>query len=235
MTAIYKRELKSYMTSMIGWVFIAFFIAIGSVYFLAYNLSSGYTYFSYALCSTTLFLMLGVPVLTMRSFAEEQKNKTEQLLMTAPISLTNIVMGKYLAMLTILGIPNLVFCIFPVIIKSYGEAHLKIDYMSIFTYFLLGCLFIAIGMYLSARTESQVIAAITTFAALFIVYMWEGLVSFLPFTTIQTFLYKFTAITVLENVAVNKLLDIPGLIAYISVAGIFVFLTIQTLQKRRWN
>lgn len=235
MIAIYKREFKSYMTSMIGWVFMAFFIAIGSLYFLAYNLTSGYTYFAYALYSTTFFLMIGVPILTMKSFAEEQKNKTEQLLMTSPNSLTNIVLGKYAAMLTIFAIPNLVFCLFPIIIKSFGEAHFLVDYSSILVYFLLGSVFIAVGMYLSSRTESQVIAAILTFIALFILFMWDGLVSFIPFTNLQTILYEFSLLAVLDNFAINKIFDVTGLIAYISVAGIFVFLTVQTLQKRRWN
>lgn len=235
MRAIYKRELKSYMTSMIGCVFIAFFIAIGSLYFMAYNLVSGYVYFSYAIYSTTFFLMLGIPILTMKSFAEEKKNKTEQLLMTAPLSLTKVVLGKYFAMLTIFAIPNVLFCVFPVIIKTYGEAYFLVDYSAIMAYFLLGGVFIAVGMYISSLTESQVIAAIASFAALFVLYMWESLMSFIPFTTLQTLLTEFSLMSVLDNFAVNKIFDVTGLIAYISVAGVFVFLTIQTLQKRRWS
>ncbi len=223
------------MTSMIGCVFMAFFIAIGSLYFMAYNLMSGYTYFSYAIYSTTFFLMIGVPILTMKSFAEEKKNKTEQLLMTSPNSLTNIVLGKYFAMLTIFAIPNILFCVFPLIIKTYGEAHFLNDYASIFAYFLFGSVFIAVGMYLSSLTESQVIAAISTFAALFVLYMWESLVTFLPFTNLQTYLSELSLVAILDNFAIYKLFDVTGLIAYISVAGVFVFLTVQTLQKRRWS
>lgn len=235
MLAIYKRELKSYMTSMIGCVFIAFFIAVGSLYFMAYNLMSGYTYFAYAIYSTTFFLMIGVPILTMKSFAEEKKNKTEQLLMTSPNSLTNIVLGKYFAMLTIFAIPIALFTTFPLIIQSYGEGHLLMDYSTMLAYFLLGSVFIAVGMYLSSLTESQVIAAISTFATLFVLYMWESLVSFLPFTTLQTYLYDLSLLSVLDNFVANKIFDVTGLIAYVSVAGVFVFLTVQTLQKRRWS
>ena len=98
MTAIYKRELKSYFNSMTGYVFIAFFTAFMGIYFMAYNLYSGYPYFSYALNSTMTILLIAVPVLTMKSFAEDKKTKTDQLLLTAPVSVTQIVLGKYFAM-----------------------------------------------------------------------------------------------------------------------------------------
>ncbi len=235
MFAIYKRELKSYFTSMIGCAFMAFFIAIGGLYFMVYNLYNGYIYFSYALYSTTFFLMIGVPFLTMKSFAEEKKNKTEQLLMTAPISLTKVVMGKYLAMLSILAVPMLFFCTIPLLIYSFGAAAFLIDYASIVAYFLLASVYIAIGMFLSALTESQVIAAITTFVALYILYMWEALASFVPVTFIQNILYEFSLSGVLDNFVSNQLFDIPGLVALVSASGIFVFLTVQTLQKRRWS
>ncbi|MFI3209027.1 MAG: ABC transporter permease [Eubacteriales bacterium] len=235
MRAIYKRELQSYLTSMIGCVFIAFFIAIGGLYFMVYNLFNGYTYFSYALYSTTFFMIIGIPMITMKSFADEKKNKTEQLLMTAPISLTKIVLGKYFAMLTIFAIPNLVYCVFPLLIKSFGIGYFLVDYSALLAYYLLGAVFIAVGMFLSTLTESQVIAAIMSFVALYILYMWEALLSFLPFTTIATVLTEYALLSVFDDFAINRLFNIPGLIAYISVAGVFVFLTIQTLQKRRWS
>ncbi|MFI3213742.1 MAG: ABC transporter permease [Eubacteriales bacterium] len=235
MIAIYKRELQSYFTSMIGCVFIAFFIAMGGLYFMVYNLINGYTYFSYALYSVTFFLIVAIPILTMKSFAEEKKNKTEQLLMTAPISLTTIVLGKYLAMATIFAIPNLVYCLFPLIIKSYGISHFVVDYLSIFMYFLLGCVFIAVGMFLSSLTESQVIAAIASVGTLYVLYMWEGLVEFIPFTSLQTFLQDKALVSIFSNVAFNYVFDATGLVIYLSVIGVFIFLTIQTLQKRRWS
>ncbi len=235
MLAIYKRELRSYFTSMIGCVFIAFLLAVGGLYFMVYNLMNGYTYFSYVLYSITFFLIIGIPMITMKCFAEDKKNKTDQLLMTAPISLTKIVMGKYLAMITIFAIPNLVFCVCPFIIKSYGTSFFLVDYASILIFYLLGCVFIAVGMYISSLTESQVIAAILSFVALYVLYMWEGLLSFLPFTNLATALGDFGLMNVLTDFAINKMFSVTGLIEYISVAGIFVFLTVQSLQKRRWS
>ena len=139
MTAIYKRELKSYFQSMTGYVLIAFLVIFTGIYFMAYNLNSGYPYFSYVLMNINYVLIIIIPMLTMRSFAEERKNKTDQLLLAAPVKLFDIVMGKYLAMVTVFAVPCLIFCIFPIIIKSFGTAYLKVDYLSILMFFLLGC------------------------------------------------------------------------------------------------
>ncbi len=235
MTAIYKRELRAYLTSMVGCIVMAFFIATGGLYFMVYNLLNGYAYFSYALYSTTFFLMIAVPILTMRCFAEEKKNKTEQLLMTAPVSLTNVVLGKYFAMMTIFAVPNIVFCTMPLIISMYGESFFVVDYSAILAYYLLGSVFIAVGMFLSSLTESQVIAAITTLGVLYVLYMWDGIIEILPFTSLQNILGKFSLVDIFANFAIYQIFDVTGLIVYLSVSGIFVFLTIQTLQKRRWS
>ena len=97
MLAIYKRELKSYFQSMVGCVFVAFLLVFTGIYFVAYNLSAGYPYFSYSLAGSLIVFIVGIPLITMRSFSEERKNKTDQLLLTAPVSLWKVVLGKYLA------------------------------------------------------------------------------------------------------------------------------------------
>ena len=130
MTAIYKRELKSYFQSMTGYVLIAFLVIFTGIYFMAYNLNSGYPYFSYVLMNINYVLIIIIPMLTMRSFAEERKNKTDQLLLAAPVKLFDIVMGKYLAMVTVFAVPCLIFCIFPIIIKSFGTAYLKVSFIT---------------------------------------------------------------------------------------------------------
>ena len=277
MTAIYKRELKSYFQSMTGYVLIAFLVIFTGIYFMAYNLNSGYPYFSYVLMNINYVLIIIIPMLTMRSFAEERKNKTDQLLLAAPVKLFDIVMGKYLAMVTVFAVPCLIFCIFPIIIKSFGTAYLKVDYLSILMFFLLGCVYLAIGMFLSSLTESQIIAAVITFGVLLLIYLWGGLIDFLPtsatsgmigivvFVTIAALIiYRMTGnwmiagiieaigvvavvivsfvksslfenilvnimkklylADVFDNVAYNKLFDVSGLILYLSVAGVFIFL-----------
>lgn len=121
MKAIYKRELKSYFQSMIGYAFIAFLLAFVGIYFMAYNLNAGYPYFSYALSGVMFMFLVAVPILTMKSFSEERKSKTDQLLLTSPVRLVDVVLGKYLAMVTVFLIPNLIFCIYPLVIKMQGD------------------------------------------------------------------------------------------------------------------
>lgn len=288
MLAIYKREFKSYFQSMIGCVFVAFLVAFTGIYFTAYNLNAGYPYFSYTLSGSLIVFIVGIPLITMRSFAEERKNKTDQLLLTAPVSLTKIVLGKYLAMISVVAIPNLIFCLFPLLIKMNGTAYLKTDYISIGVFFLLGCVYVAIGMFMSALTESQMIAFITTFGLLLVLYLWNGIIGFLPssaigsligliiiLTIIVAYVYHMTENwmlgAVLEVIGVvasvvtyivksslfenlltkilgklaladvftditnNHIVDITGIVLYLSVIAIFIVLTIQAIQKRRWS
>lgn len=288
MLAIYKREVRSYFHSMIGCVFVAVMVAFTGIYFMAYNLNAGYPYFSYTLSGTLIVFLVGIPILTMKCFSEERRSKTDQLLLTAPISLTKIVLGKYFAMVTVLAVPNLIFCLFPLIIKLQGTAYLVTDYISILLFFLLGCVYIAIGMFLSSLTESQIIASISTFGVLLVLYLWDGIISMLPSSAIGGMVGILMLLTVLvlsiyqmthnwivsvgielvgvvgciityivksslfENVLTNalsklaltntfsqvtasKILDVSGLVFDLSLIVIFVFLTIQTIQKRRWS
>lgn len=288
MKAIYKRELKSYFQSMTGYAFIAFLMLFTGIYFTAYNLTGGYPYFSYVLSGTMFIFLVAVPVLTMKCFAEERKNKTDQLLLTAPVSVMEIVMGKYLAMVTVYLVPILLYCIFPLVIKMQGTAYLKVDYVAIFMYFMIGCVYIAIGMFLSALTESQIIAVVSTFASLLVLYLWSGLIGFLPTGATENFIFllvivlligylvqqlttnwvigggfmavgviasvityivnqswydsllvnvlgKFDFTSMLTNVIENNLFDVSNLVLCVSAVFLFVFLTIQTIQKRRWS
>lgn len=288
MLAIYKREVKSYFQSMIGCVFVAFLVAFTGIYFTAYNLTAGYPYFSYTLSGSLIVFIVGIPLITMKSFAEERKNKTDQLLLTAPVSLPKVVLGKYLAMVTVVAIPNIVFCLFPLLIKLNGTAYLKIDYISILVFFLLGCVYIAIGMFMSALTESQIIAFISTFGVLLVLYLWDGLMEFLPSSAISCMiglililslvvlyfwqmtsnwllcavseavivigcvaayfvnsgLFENLLTSLLGNLALanvftgitqNNIVDVGGIMLYLSVIAVFVFLTVQAIQKRRWS
>lgn len=288
MLAIYERELKSYFHSMTGCVFIAFLVMFTGIYFMAYNLNAGYPYFSYTLSGSLIVFLVGIPLLTMRSFSEERKTKTDQLLLTAPVSLTKVVLGKYFAMVTVLAVPNVIFCLFPLLIKLQGTAYLLVDYSSIAVFFLLGCVYLAIGMFMSSLTESQIIAFISTFGILLLLYLWDGILSFLPgsafsgmigilliLTLIVVYIYHMTKnwmlaagieavgiaaalivyfvksslyenlltkllgrlalADVFMNISSSNIVDVSGLLLYVSIPIIFVFLTIQTIQKRRWS
>lgn len=225
MKAIYKREVHSYFNSMIGCVFAAFLTIIGGIYFMVYNLNSGYPFFSYSLAGVIFMLLVSVPVLSMKSFAEDRKNKTDQLLLTSPVSLTEIVLGKYLAMITVFAVPCVIYCLFPLIIKFQGTAHLLVDYSSILAFFLLGCVYIGIGMFLSSLTESPVIAAISTCAALFFFYLLDNLLAYMPTSAVSNLIILIFMITaaagivyhMTKNQVIAGSIELLGIIAAIAV------------------
>ena len=239
MIAIYKREVKSYFQSMIGYAFIAFLMLFTGIYFTAYNLNAGYPYFAYTLSGSMFIFLIAIPVLTMKSFSDERKSKTDQMLLTAPVSVTGIVLGKYLAMLTVFAIPCILFCAYPLAIKAWGTAYLKVDYAAIVMFFLIGCVYIAVGMFLSSLTESQIIAAVSTFAVLLVMYLWGGLIGFLPSNTwgtaLKGFLEKLDFSVAFSGVLESNLLDMSDVMLCISIVFLFVFITVQTIQKRRWS
>lgn len=288
MIAICKKELRSFFMSMTGYAIIAFLIMFVGIYFMVYNIGYGYPYFSYTLSGAMLVLLVLIPVLTMRSFAEEKKNKTDQLIFTSPIKIRSIVLGKYLSMVAVFLLPNMIFCLFPLIIKMQGNASLLSDYISIFEFFLMGCTFIAMGMFFSSITESPVIAAVVTFGACLVMYIWDTLTGYLPAAALANYaaiavlivcvailLYKingnkyfsfiltgvlFVMATVayfvnseiyenclsdlltrfdisaaFNNAAFYNLFDLPGTIMNLSVICVFIFITIQSIEKRRWS
>ena len=287
MTAVYKRELKSYLTSMVGYLFIFFVLIVTGIYFSAYQLAAAYPKFEYTLSALTFVFLIGVPILSMRVLAEERKQKTDQLLLTSPVSVGNIVMGKYLALVTVYAIPVLVMCVYPIIMSKFGEVSFASAYTAILGFFLLGCANLAIGVFMSALTESQVVAAVLTFVLLFAFYMMSGISSFFSQTSVSTcvafgllivaaaiiiyIMIKNIFISVITGIVgeailaviyfvkpsvfeggiqkilevfdlsghfsnfTNSILDVTGIVYFLSVIAVCLFLTIQSIQKRRWN
>ena len=176
MTAIFKRELKSYLTSMVGYLFIFFVLVLTGIYFSAYQLSGGYSKFEYTLSALTFVFLIGVPILSMRVLAEERKQKTDQLLLTAPVSVWDIVLGKYLALVAVFAIPVVIMCFYPLIMSKFGTVSFASAYTGILGFFLLGCANLAIGVFMSALTESQVIAAVLTIVFDLVVAIEVGVV-----------------------------------------------------------
>ena len=287
MRAVYKKELKGYLTSMQGYVFMAFILLIIGIYFTAYNLNYASPDFGYTLSAITFVFLIITPVLTMRILAEEKKNKTDQLLLTSPVPVWKIVLGKYLGMVTIYLIPVLIAGLYPFILSKYGTVSYSMAFTAIIGFFFLGCANLSIGLFLSSITENQVIAAVLTFAALFCSFMMNGIESFFSQTAITSmmaflvlavvaavFVYQMTKDNLLTGItgivlagivlivyfvksslyegAIQKLLDLlavtnhfdnfvggildlTGIVYMLSVICIFVFLTIQSIQKRRWS
>lgn len=236
MKAIFKREVKAYFTSVLGWIFLAAFLFVFDLYFWAYNLNMGSAYISYALSGSTFIFLLIIPILTMRSMAEDRRAKTDQLLYTAPISIPKVVLGKFFAMTAVFSIGMAVVCICPLIMSLFGSVPFAESYTAILGVWLFGLLAISIGLFLSSLTESQVIAAVLSFAVLFLGYMMDGIIN--TITSAENVLTK-----VLECLAISRplenftggIMDIAGVIYYVTGTVLFLFLTCQLLQKYRWS
>ena len=175
MTAIYKRELKSFFHSFIGWIFVAATLFIMGIYFTVFNMLAGYPTISYVLQSVVFLFIITIPILTMRTLAEERKYKTDQLILTAPISVGKIVAAKYFALVTVFAIPTVIIGITPSFLALSGNFQVGLSYTALLGFFLYGCLGLAIGLLLSSLTESVVIAAVLTFVTLFLGYIMSGL------------------------------------------------------------
>ena len=178
MTAIFKREFRSFFSGMMGWLLTAFLIAASALYFFANNLSFGLTDFGYyTLYQTVFVLLVYVPVLAMRSFAEEKRARTDQLLLTSPVSVTGIVLGKYLAMCAVFALPCLADGVLLTALRVLGSSNTAwvSNLASLLCYYLLGCAAIALCEFLSSLTENQIIAAVLGFAALLLTYLMPSL------------------------------------------------------------
>lgn len=186
MLAIYKKELKSYFNSMTGYLFIAFFLAIVGLYFVIYNMMYSYANFEYVLDSITFVFVILIPIITMRIMAEERKQRTDQLLFTSPISMEKIVIGKFLATITIFLISIIVIMFYPLILSQFGEIEFKLAYSGIIGFALLGIAYIAIGMFISTLTESQAVSAVVTFIVILITNLMTGIANILPTDNLST-------------------------------------------------
>ena len=290
MTAIFKRELRSYFHGMLGYVLTAFLLASSGIYFLALNLGYGLTDFGYYTLYRTIFmLLLYIPVLTMRSLAEERRSRTDQLLLTSPVPVWGIVLGKFFAMCAVFALPCLMDVAMILILWALGGTvpALAANFAALLCYFLLGCAAIAIGEFLSGLTENPIIAAVAGFSVLLLAYMMPSLrslfnagsaVALAVFTAIagaaslmaglrtRSFILgclTFTALclgltglfllqsawlteafsavlsvlcffTPFEDF-VNNSFSLPTLVYYLTVTGMFLFFTAQSIEKRRWN
>lgn len=236
MIAIYKRELKAYFNSVIGWLFCAASLFFLSLYFVSYNLMSGYPYIAYALSSATFIFLISIPILTMRILAEERKQKIDQLILTAPVSVGKIVVGKFLAMATVFMVAVVVVCFYPLVMKAFGDISLLESYVSILGYTLYGLAGIAIGLFISAITESQVIAAVLTFGAMFITYMMSGITNMISATgNILTKVLNCLDFRTRAYDFYDGALSLTGCAYFVSVIGLFLFFTVQAIQKRRFT
>ena len=178
MRAVFRHELSSYFTGVTGYVFSAFLLLFTGIYTMVYNLQSASVHFEYVLGSMSFVFLIIVPILTMRVLAEERRQKTDQLLYSLPLTMTQVVLGKFAAMLVVLAVPMAVICLYPVVLSAYGNVYLPAAYGAIVGFFFLGMALLAIGMYISSVTESQAVAAGLCFVVMLVNYFLSDLAGF---------------------------------------------------------
>lgn len=241
MRAIYKRELKSYFCSFTGWLFVAVNLFVMGLYFIVYNMLMGYPTIAYVLQSIVFTFIVTIPILTMRTLSEERKNKTDQLILTAPVSVGKIVLGKYLALATVLFLPTAFMGILPLFLMQGGDFRLGVSYASLLGFFLYGCLALAVGLFLSSLTESVVIAAVLSFGVLFLGYIMPGISNLLTSTgtsSVTTVIGKilscFDMVSRFDTLS-SGYFELEAVVYYLTAIGLALFCTAQTIQKRRYN
>ncbi|MCQ2432060.1 MAG: ABC transporter permease [Clostridia bacterium] len=230
MYAIYKKELKNYFISMYGYIFIAFMLVVAGVFTTIINLMSGYPSFENVLGNITMVFLLIIPILTMRSIAEERHAKTDQLLYSLPVSVTQVVVAKYLAMFTVLLIPCAIMGLYPLILSIFGTVHFGTAYASLLGFLLLGGTLLSIGLFMSSLTESQVIAAVTSFGVIFAMYLMNALASLIPGGAMAS-LIAFAIVAAVFAFAVYSLTKNSTVAGITLAVGIFLLAAIYFINS----
>ena len=236
MIAVFKREFRSFFTSPIGYVVMAIFFAFSGYFFYSYNLLGGSSDLSAVFVNLfSIVVLVMLPILTMRSFSEEKRQKTDQALFTAPVSLGGVVLGKFLAALLLFALSLSITFVYAIVIAS----KLTPDWMVIFgNYFglvLLGGMVIAAGLWFSSMTESQFIAALVTFAFSFVMMMIDGVASLVSFSEWLSTAVSFLSVYSRYTGFTQGLISYDNVFFFLSMQAVFLFLTTRTLDAKRWN
>ena len=287
MISIYKKELRSYFTTFTGYAFLGFFVLITCYFFAAQNLAAYSANYNDVLVSTMIMFLILVPVLTMRSFAEESRQKTDQLLMTSPITINAVVLGKFLAAVTLYLMGILITAVFPFILSKYGTVDVSATVCCFIGYFLMGSCLISVGIFISVLTDNQIVAAAGTFCVLFLLLMIDNIASGAPITRASSLIFAgviaaavaaavytgtkslaascifalvgaavigicyLVSPTVFDGLITRSLgwlselsrfenfylgvFGISDVVYYITFSGVFLFLTVNSIEKRRWS
>ncbi len=234
MGAIYKRELKSYFTSPIGYVLLAIFACTTAIYFVVLNLLNASSDLSSLFSFIIMWIMmLYAPILTMKLMSEEKKLKTDQLLLTSPVSLTSIVIGKFLSALTMFAISVSVTLLYAVVTFIYGEPGVAMLIGNYIALLLVGAAFIAVGLFISSLTENQVVAAFGAFGSVLLLLLLNAVASSVNNPTLSAVLNWLSIYSRYTDFTMG-VFNISAIVYYLSFAAVFLFLTVRVLEKRRW-
>lgn len=234
MSAILKREYSAYFNSAIGYVVMAVYFFFSGLYFYMYCFEGNTTSLTGVFNNMIYIILFLVPIITMKSFAEEKRQKTEQALLTAPVNLTEIVMGKFFGAFLLYVICSLIFFVFSVVIAFFAAPDWSVIFCTYIGLLLFGAALIAINIFISVLTESMIVAAVFGMAVGFVILMMTTFTSLIPFEWLSATLEKINFITYYVNFSYG-LLNITDIVFFLSAAALFIFFTVRVLEKRRWS
>lgn len=234
MTAIYKKEMRSFFTSPTAYIVIAVFYFFAGMFFTGYCLSNDSGELYSVISSMVIITLFVVPILTMRLFSEERRQKTDQTYLTAPISVLKVTLGKIFAATTVYLICLFIFVLFALVIAAFAQPAWATIFCNLFGFLLLGLAFISISTFISALTESQIIAAIGGIGVALVIYFIESVASFIPIEAISSAISSISFVQRYSNFALG-ILNISDVVFFLSVTVIFILLTVFVQEKRRWS
>ncbi len=287
MLSIFKKEIKTYFNTVTGYGFLGFFVLITGYFFVSQNIVSASANYNDTLAGSMIMFLILVPVITMRLFAEEARQKTDQLLFCAPVKVTDIVGGKFLAAVVLFLIGMAITLIFPLTLSRFGDIDWGMTLVGLLGYFMMGACLISVGLFISVLTDNQIVAAAATFAAVFLLLMMDNISSSAPITvassiifiafiiigigiiiynstknlsaagifmllcfviTVGIYLFKpnlfdgvivstlgwFSVLNRFENFYMG-IISISDVIYYITFSLAFLYITVNTIEKRRWS
>lgn len=234
MGAIYRREMSAFFISGVAYVFLAVFFLLSGIFFYNGVISAGTTETSAMFSSMFIIVLFLIPILTMKLMSEEKKNRTDQGLLTAPVGLWSIVLGKYFAALTLFIIAESIVFVYSIILGYLGQVVWSTLLGNYFAMLLLGAAFIAVGLFISSLTENQMASAVASMLVLFVLYLFDSFASRVSNEYIQkamttlSFYSRYIEFT-------QGVFSLPSVVFFLSTAFIFNFLTVRVLDKRRWG
>lgn len=233
MGAIFRREVLSYFTSPIGYIFLAAFYASSAVIFSVVSLENGSTQLDSVFMNLMIILIVLIPILTMRTISEEKKNKTDQCLLTSPVSLFGIVAGKFLAAFLIYVLGVAITLVYAVVVSAFAAPDWTVILGNIVGLVLLGAAFIAVGIFCSSFTENQIVSAVVSFIALTMLYLFTTIGNLIPIEFVSNI---FSKLSFLERYYgfTYGLFDLSNVLFFISATVVFLFLSVRVLERRRW-
>lgn len=231
---ISDREFDSYFRTLYGFVFTAFILLVAGIYISVNSLKNGSASFELSISNMTFIYLIAIPVISMKIFAEERKQRTEQLYYSLPVKMSQVVLGKYFAVCTVIALPGAIMALYPLLLSFFGKVDLKAAYCALLGFLLLGCSICAICMFLSALTDNQAVAAAAGFIVVLVLFFMSTLTSMLPgklavlakiFRNLSPFdrYYSF----------LNGVLDIRSILYLICISAFFIVLTVMVMEGRR--